>query len=177
MADLYSKVEVSSPPLSMEGFWSTLVINAAENKHITIADVADAFLKANMEDVKLQGPAVDVLLKINNNRYKSYVIKKGKNKVLYFKLLKTMYGTLKAPLLWFMLFANTLKEEGFDINSYDNYVANKTINDKFTIFWYVDDIKFSHKDKQVVEDIIEKIENKFDKMSIAHENVQKYIWG
>ena len=103
-----------------------------------------AFLKAKMDDfvvVKLQGPAVEALLKINKNKYKDYIIETKKEKVLYVKLLKAMYGTLKAPLLWYTLFTNILEEVGFTINPYHNCVANKVINGKkFTICWYVDDI-------------------------------------
>ena len=156
--DLYSKAEVSSPTLSLEGFLSTLVVDAAEERHKAIADVAGAFLKADMKDdviVKLQGPAVDALLKVNKNKYQNYIVKQEKTKVLYVKLLKAMYGTMQAPLLWYTMFVNALKEEGFKINPYNNYVANKNINgNQFTICWYVDDIKFSHKSKQVVQDII-----------------------
>ena len=55
-------------------------------------------------------------------------------------------------------------------------MANKVVNrHQFTICWYVDDIKFSHNDKKVVNDIIKKIENKFDKMTITHGNKQMYL--
>ena len=31
-----------------------------------------------------------------------------------------MYGTLKVPLLWYTLFAETLEQHDFKINPYDN---------------------------------------------------------
>ena len=37
--DLYSKAEVSSPAPSLEGFMSTLVFDAAEERHVVILDV------------------------------------------------------------------------------------------------------------------------------------------
>ena len=87
-----------------------------------------------------------------------------------------MYGTLKTPLLWYTLFTNTLKEEGFTINPYNKCVANKIINGKqFTICWYVDDIKFSHKEKSVVKDIVKRIEERFDKISVTHGNSETYL--
>ena len=87
-----------------------------------------------------------------------------------------MYGMLKAPILWYGLFANTLKENGYTINRYDNCVANKEINGKqFTICWYVDDIKFSHVDETVVKEEIKKIEQKFDKMTILHGKRYTYL--
>ena len=87
-----------------------------------------------------------------------------------------MYGTLTAPLLWYTLFSKTLLNKGFKINPYDNCVANKIINGhQFTICWYVHDIKFSHKDKSVVNKMMKKIESKFDKMEVVHGNKQTYL--
>ena len=55
-------------------------------------------------------------------------------------------------------------------------VANKIINGhQFTICWYVDNIKFSHKDKLVENEMIRKIESKFDKMEVVHGNIQTYL--
>ena len=45
--DLYSKAKVSSPALSLEGFMSTLVVDAAEERHVAIANVAGAFKSKN----------------------------------------------------------------------------------------------------------------------------------
>ena len=62
------------------------------------------------------------------------------------------------------------------MNPYDKCVANK-MNEgyQFTICWYVDDIKFCHKNKYIVNDVIRKIESKFDKMTVTHGNVQSYL--
>ena len=106
-------METSSPTLSLEGFTTSLIIDAAEGRIVAIADVAGAFLKADMDDfvvVKLQGPAVEALVQINKKKYHRYITEKGRNKIWYLRLLKAMYGTLKAPILWYSLFANTLKE-------------------------------------------------------------------
>ena len=84
--DFYSKFETSSPALSLEGFLGTLAIDAAED--IAIADVTGAFLKADINDfviVKLQGAAIEALMKMNKNRFKDFVIKNTRNDVLYVK--------------------------------------------------------------------------------------------
>ena len=68
----FTKAEVSSPTLSLEGFLATLIIDAQENQHVAIADVIGAFLKADMDDfmvIKLQGHAVNALLDINKEKY------------------------------------------------------------------------------------------------------------
>jgi len=49
------------------------------------------------------------------------------------------------------------------INPYNQCVANKMINGKqCTIIWNVDDLKISHVDKNVVEDILKGLNKKFN---------------
>ena len=56
---------------------------------------------------------------------------------------------------------------GFELNTHDPCVANKIINgQQCTIAWYVDDNKISHVDSAVVDQLIEKIEEKFGKMTV-----------
>jgi len=57
---------------------------------------------------------------------------------------------------------------GFELNPYDTCVANKMINGKqCTICWYVDDNKISHVDAKVVASVVEKIEERFGKMTVT----------
>jgi len=52
------------------------------------------------------------------------------------------------------------------INNYNRCMANKMINGKqCTIIWHVNDLKISHKDKAVVDDILKKLNDKFGKES------------
>ena len=69
-------------------------------------------------------------------------------------------------LLFWELLSNTLKEWGFKVNDYDQCIANKTINGRqCTIIWHVDDLKISHVDKKVVEDVIKLLNEKFGRES------------
>jgi hypothetical protein len=45
--------------------------------------------------------------------------------VLYVKLRKAIYGTMKAALLFWTKLTNTIKGMGFEVNSYDECVCNK----------------------------------------------------
>ena len=176
---IYSKDDVSSPALSQDGFFASLAIDALERRFIATSDVAGAFLKATMNDfvlVRLQGPAVDSLLRINHEKYVDFVIVEKGKKVLYVQLLKAMYGTLTAPILWYQLFADTLTSRGFTINPYDLCVANKLVNDKqLTICWYVDDLKVSHEDETVVRATIDELEDEFGKMNVVYGEDHVYL--
>jgi hypothetical protein len=57
---------------------------------------------------------------------------------------------------------------GFVLNPYDPCVANAVIEgNQCTIAWYVDDMKISHVDSNVVTMIIGKLEERFDKMTVT----------
>jgi len=65
--------------------------------------------------------------------------------MLYVKLRKALYGTLQAALV----------EWGFKLNKYNKCMANKLTNGKqCTIIWHVDDLKISHVDHKVMEEVI-----------------------
>ena len=90
--------------------------------------------------------------------------------------MKALYGCVVSALLWYELFSTTLEEMGFEINPYDMCVANKTINGKqCTIVCYVDDIKVSHEDEDVVKNVMNIIEAKFGKINTKIGNEQEYL--
>ena len=83
-------------------------------------------------------------------------------------MLKALYGCVRSALLWYELFAGTLKKMGFELNPYQPCVANKMIEGtQCTIAWYVDDNKISHVNKDVVTSAIEEIEKNFGKMTVT----------
>jgi len=177
--DSYEKIDTSSKALTLEAFITTLAIDAFEERDVATADVAGAFLKADQPDfvlIKLRGPAVQAILEVNKEKYGKYVTEERGVSVMYLELLKAMYGTLTAPILWYKLFAATLIEMGFEINDYDACVANKIVNGhQLTVCWYVDDLKVSHKCPKVVSDLLLTIEKKFGKMTVKRGSIQTYL--
>ena len=82
--------------------------------------------------------------------------------MLYVQLKKALYGTLQAALLFWKLLSETLQEWGFLLNPYDKCVANKNIEGKqCTIIWHVDNLKISHANEDVGENILKKLNDKF----------------
>ena len=66
---------------------------------------------------------------------------------------------IESALLWYQLFVSVLQDLDFKLNPYDPCVANKIINgNQCTIAWYVDDNMISHKEEEVLEEIVSKIE-------------------
>jgi len=175
----YSKSETSSSALTLEAFVATLTVDALENRDVAVADIAGAFLKADQPDhvvIKMRGPAVKAILRVNAQKYKQFIVLEKNEEVIYLKLLKAMYGTLTAPLLWYKMLARTLIELGFSINCYDPCVANKLVNGKqFTICWYVDDLKLSHVQSDEVTKMLEVLNQKFNQMTITRGKQHTYL--
>jgi Reverse transcriptase (RNA-dependent DNA polymerase) len=167
---MYPKSKTASPTVNVAALMLTILIDAYEKRDVATADVAGAYLKANMTDhviIKFVGESVDILLKMEPSYVKFVTIEKGV-KVLYARLKKALYGCVQSALLWYNLFHDTLKQMGFTINPYDPCVANCMIDgSQCTIAWYVDDTKISHVNPDVVTRIIDILEGHFGKMTVT----------
>ena len=62
------------------------------------------------------------------------------------------------------------------INPYDTCVVNKMIEEiQCTILWHVDDIKVSHKNEEVVDNILRQLEKVFGKLTVCKGDTHKYV--
>ena len=176
---LYDKSETSSPTASSDAILLTLVIDAVERRDVATADVAGAYLNAEMEDfvlMKLEGQDAELMCEVNH-AYKEYISKDKKGRpVLYLRLARALYGCVKSAMLWYKLFTGTLQKLGFKLNPYDSCVANANIaGSQCTIVWYVDDNKISHVDPSVVSGIIAHIEKHFGTMTVTRGDEHEFL--
>ena len=97
--------------------------------------------------------------------------------MLYVRFSKSLYGMLRAALLFYNRLRNYLENMGFKINPYDPCVANKMVNGhQMTIYWHVDDLKVSHKDNNDVTVLAEKIADLYGpKTTISRGKVHEYL--
>ena len=102
----------------------TLGIDIYEGRDMVVFDVPGAYLHALMPEDKniimlLRGRFVEIMCKVDPH-YNEYVTVNSKGqKALYLKILRALYGCIESALLWYELYANTLKGLGFKINLYD----------------------------------------------------------
>ena len=54
-----------------------------------------------------------------NPPLKPMVRMKNGKKVLYLRILKALYGCVESGLLWYQIFTDKLKADGFELNLYD----------------------------------------------------------
>ena len=107
----------------------------------------------------------DLLAKIAPKTYQEYVHQRRGQAYIYCRVNVTIYGTLKAALLFRKNPSSSLEQHNFIINPYDWCVANKDINGtQCTIIVHVDDLKISHKDSAVVDEVITSLGDKCNKV-------------
>ncbi|KAG7361760.1 reverse transcriptase RNA-dependent DNA polymerase [Nitzschia inconspicua] len=128
--------------------------------------------------MKLEGPLVQILCKINPTCTK-YLIKVKGQKVLYVHLIKALYGMLVSAMLFYKKLKQDLIEYGFEINPYDPCVANKMVNGKqLTVTWHVDDLKVSHMQPSVVTEFMQWVKTMYGKIrevKITRGKVHEYL--
>eukprot|EP00957_Ditylum_brightwellii_P168470 12823731-Ditylum_brightwellii.AAC.1 len=76
-----------------------------EGRDIATIDISGAFMQANMDDIihmKIEGAMAELLTKLNPKLYGQYLQHEKGKPVLYVQPKKTLYGTLKATLLFWI---------------------------------------------------------------------------
>jgi hypothetical protein len=109
--ELYMKEETSSPTVSTDALMMSILIDAKESRDVATADVAGAYLHAEMKDftlLKMERESVDIMCDVCEE-YRAFVCYQNGKKVLYLKLLKALYGCVQSALLWYKFFTGTLK--------------------------------------------------------------------
>ena len=157
-----------APTVSTEAVFLTAVIDALENRDVADLDVPGAFMQADINElmhVRFTGEMVNMLLQIDKEMYEDYVVMEKGEQVMYMELLKALYRTLCAALLfWQKLSKQLIDVWGFVPNKYDDCMVNKTIDDhQITMAWHMDDLKVSHVDAREVLKFIQQMEKTFGK--------------
>lgn len=75
--------------------------------------------------MKTTGELVDMLVELNPGVYGDFLVFEVRRNVIYVVVLRSLYGTLIASLLWYRMFRKYLEFIGFKFNPYDPYVANR----------------------------------------------------
>ena len=150
--------------VSIKAHVATLVIYENENRDVATSNIVSAYLKVDMDDflaMKIEGIMVEYgqgrPLKILQARM-DIQQKEGDD----VRIVNELYGYIRSGLLWYNLFSETLEKIGFVLNLYDLCASNKTINGKqCTITWYVNNLKVSHMEPSVIDNVIQALASYF----------------
>jgi hypothetical protein len=167
--------EWSSPAVLLESTITSCVIDAAEERHIVVADIDGAYLYADMEDDEFiwVDPVLSAILLQIWPELKEYLTSDGK---LLLRLKKALYGCVQSAKLFYEHLRKTLMGMGFKDNPYDKCVFNKMIDGKqCTIVVYVDDLKISCVLETAVEGVIAELQKVYKKIKIKRGKEFDYL--
>ena len=125
------KDDASSPTVATESVLLSCVIDAKEQRDVATVDIPGAFMQGDQDEtvhMHLEGTLAELLTKCDPKLYRQYVVTENNRPVLYVELIKALYGTLRAALIFWHKLTSKLVEWGFVINPYDWCVVNKQIN-------------------------------------------------
>ena len=171
------KEDAEIPTAATDSILLTGVLDAQQQRDVMTLDVPNAFVQTTVPQeendekiiMKIRGALVNLLVEISPETYKDYLIQEGKGKVLYVRMLKALYGMMKASVLYYKKFRSDIESIGYEVNPYDPCVANKEIDKKqHTITWHVDDVKSSHVDPKVNDQFHTWCEKKYGDDDIGH---------
>ena len=176
------KEDTTSPTVMTESLLLSCIADAMERRRVATCDLPGAFMQTDNEEriiIRLEGPMAKLLTKVDKNLYSKYVVYENGRAVMYAELNKALYGTLKAALLFWKKLTSYLESLGFKRNEYDWCVMNKMINGKqCTILWHVDDLKISHVDQAVVDEILAALDGEYGQIApitITRGKVHDYL--
>jgi hypothetical protein len=99
-----AREDAASPTVATESIFLMVVIDALEGRDVAIIDIPGAFMQVDIDKqvhIRFTGKMVDMLLEIDPDMYGPCVTMERKEKVMYVKLLKALYGTVRtARLFW-----------------------------------------------------------------------------
>jgi hypothetical protein len=162
-----SKDESSSPTVSIYALMTSCLMDAIEGRKVATCDIPGAFLQADWPSdrdcyLKFEGAMVSMICDIDPKYKQNIVYGKNGRKFIYAKLTKAVYGTLLGAILFYEKLTKQLMDWGYEPNCYDRCTFNKMINgNQVTIQFHVDDLKISHTEQSVIDEILSDLNNEF----------------
>ena len=149
----------TSLTFSAEAVMLTATINALEGIDVALLDITGAYLSEDMDDelhVVFRGTLADMMVAADPSLYRPFVSYNTGKGVLYVRLQKALYGSLKSSLMFYEKLLGDIEAYGFRIDPYDPYVLNKMVGGKqVTVFWHVHNLKISCVDANDVKKMIQ----------------------
>jgi hypothetical protein len=177
-----NKEDTRSPTVATEALFYLLMIDAYEDRKVATLDLPGHFLQTPMDErliLRLDNELALALVEINPERWEKHLRKVKGRHVIFVRCSKAIYGTLNAALLSYKKLIGHLEKWDFQMNPYDPCVWNKMVNGKqITCAFHVDDMKVSHYEQNVVDDLISKLDGiygKTDPMTVNRTEVHQYL--
>lgn len=130
--DVYDKSDKSSSTVSTTIIVMPGVIDAREERTVTVPDIENEFLQSDNEEnilMLLGGKLTKMMVKIDPLIYGKYITYSSKGvPVLYVQFSKTFYRMTRPALLSYKRMRSDLEGMNFEVNSCDPFFSNKMVN-------------------------------------------------
>jgi hypothetical protein len=169
--------DVSSPTAALTSVMMVAAIAAKEHRHVIAADIAGAYLNAEMKSanvlMQLDRMQSQLLVRIDPT-YKQYVRSNGS---IIVKLKKALYGCIQSALLWYQHISDTLVKYGFDKNPQDECVFNfiTQLGKQLTVVVYVDDLLMTSEDMHALDDLVMHLRKVYKDITECRDSVLSYL--
>ncbi len=165
MPEHFRNADIESPTANYNNILTLLNLATIKKMHISVMDVAAAYLHADIEG--------DVYLRLNQDVCQ-FMNEDPKSKVV--KLNKCLYGLRQSGRKWFELLRATFNNIGFKTSQFDSCIfykpkENPVNNDNFPEMWiaiYVDDIVTFSATEEGKQKVIKHLEDTFGKITIQN---------
>ena len=144
-------------------------MDVMDNKKVITVNIPGAFIQDDWPQdqhpryIMFEGIMVDIICEIDPS-YQNKIIwcKDCKKKFSYGRLIKAVYGILLRAIVFYNKISKYLIDQSFVQNEYDMFTLNKMVNgEQITVQFHVDDLKVSHKDQTVLEDVLRNLRSGF----------------
>lgn len=167
--------DVSSPTATLQSVLTISVIAAKQSRFVVTADIGGAYLNANMEKdvyMRLEKKIAEIMVQ-DMPEYKQFLCADGS---ILVKLKKALYGCVESGKLWNDMLTAQLKSMGYQPNSYEPCVFNKTVNGvQCTVVVYVDDLMFTCINMDMIQKDLDILKDKYNDISIHIGDVHSYL--
>lgn len=152
-----SKNESASPMVSLEALMKIILTVVHEDRQVMTTNIVGAYLNTDMNEfitMNFDEDMVDYMVDANLDLYSKYMEYENGKKAHYVQLLKALYGCIQSAYLWYKMLNEKLLGMGYELNPYDQCIANKDVNGRLcTISYYIDNLIAVHKEGKILEEL------------------------
>ena len=180
------KEDVSSSTVSFDSLIMSVATDCNEMRKVVTVDIPGLYLQSKLHDdeqvfIDLRGKMAELLCQTDPKKYRPHMkfCKSRKEYYIYGQLNRALYGTLQGSLRFWEDLSSYLTSLGFKRNPYDWCVMNGVIEGtQETVLFYVDDIKLSHVNEEVllktVKDLIARY-GKVKDLTVTRGNIHEFL--
>ena len=169
--------DLSSPTVSTCAVLTVFSIAAYEQRGASVVDIGGAYLNADMNtgvDVYMRlDPIMSKMMMTIDESYEQYADHKG---CIVVKLDKALYGCVESAALWYENLSSTLKDLGYERNTYELCVYNKVWNGtQCTVAVRVDDLIITSTSQRMIDELCDGLKTKYGEITRNNGPVVNYL--